>query len=119
MVVPSVIFSLLINPPFHAPVYFLPMLYISVHFFHDGILTIIVGKSVISLHAFPLFLHDFPFLLRLLLAGIEAADYGGIVFISFSTGFHFQPVLKDRFQLVVKRQHRYTEPAAKQGVGIL
>ena len=59
-------------------------------FLHDGILAVIIGKSVIikvsvlkplrlpafdTLHAFPLFLHGFPFLLRLLLAGAEAAGH--------------------------------------------
>ena len=59
-------------------------------FLHDGILAVIIGKSVIikvsvlkplclpafdTLHAFPLFLHGFPFLLCLLLAGTEAAEH--------------------------------------------
>jgi hypothetical protein len=60
------------------------MFHIGVCLLHDGILAVIVGKSVIikvsvlkplrlpaldTLHAFPLFLHGFPFLLRFLLAG--------------------------------------------------
>ena len=59
-------------------------------FLHDGILAVIIGKGVTieasvlksqclpaldTLHALPLFLHGFPFLLRFLLAGTEAARH--------------------------------------------